>query len=177
MMEKTLQYSSKPTRKSFYFQSKVSVWRAVLHGQTPYQHCDSSMQYNLQDQRFQKILVSALQASPEKFPTFQAVETKVLRVHPKTANTPWLSMVAQATPSKPLSPSWASVMLAKTALRMSMNRTKKLIYLGGWVSFSWINCTVLFLPCWHITGVAQGREKQAREKSICLHWLKHLYNT
>lgn len=58
-MEKTLQYLSRPMRKSFYFQSEVSVWRAVLHGQTPYQHCDSSMQYHLQDQRFQKILMSA----------------------------------------------------------------------------------------------------------------------
>lgn len=43
----------------FYFQSKVSVQKAVLHGQAPHQHCDSSMQYNLQDQRFQKILLSA----------------------------------------------------------------------------------------------------------------------
>lgn len=175
-MEKTLQYSSRPTRKSFYFQPKVSVQRAVLHGQAPYQHCDSSMQYNLRDQRFQKIFVSAYRHHLESSLPFRQCKLKfsecILKLWiPMTFNGTWSH--SRQGPASFTSP---YIMLAETSLMMSMNWTKKLIYMEGWVSFSWINCAVLFLPCWHITGVAQGGEKQAKERSVCLHWLKHLYN-
>lgn len=175
MMEKTLNIHPSLQESPFIFSLRSQSGELFCMGRlrisTVIHPCNTICR--IKDFRNSRV---SLQASPEKLPTFQAMETKVLRVHPKTVNTPWLSMVAQPTPGKPLSPSWASVMLAKTALRMSMNWTKKLIYLEGWVSFIWINCAVLFLSCWHITGVAQGREKQARERSICLHWLKHLYN-
>lgn len=172
MMEKTLQYSSKRTKKSFYFQSKVSARRAVLHGQAPYQHCDSSMQYNLQDQRFQKILMPAYRHHLKSSLPFRQRKLKFSECILKL----WIPHAFQWQP-KPLP---ASLCLLHEplcyALRMSVNQARELIYLKEWVSFSWINCAGLFLPCWHITGVAQGREKQAMESRICLHWLKYLYN-
>lgn len=73
---KDLQYSSRPTRKSFYFQTKVSVWRGVLHGQAPYQHCDSSMQRNFKDQRFQRILMSAYRHHLKSSPHFRQRKLK-----------------------------------------------------------------------------------------------------
>lgn len=116
-------------RKSFYFQSKVSVQRVVLQEQAPYQHCDSCTHHNLQDQRFQKIL--SLRASPEKFPTFQAAQTKVLRVHfkpVKPCDFQWQLKLLSATP---LSFTSLYMTLAETVLRMFMDQTKKMIYVEG----------------------------------------------
>lgn len=162
-MEKTLQYSSKPTRKPFYFQPKVSVQRAVLHQEAPYQHCDSSMQYNLQDQRFQKILRSAYRQHLKSSLPFRQWKLKFSEYILKL----WTHMTSSGSPSHswqaPVSFRSLYVMPAKTPLRMSMNWSREQIYLEGWVSFVWINCAVLFVPCWQITGVAQGR-KTRQEK-------------
>lgn len=176
-MEKTLQYLSRPMRKSFYFQSKVSVWRAVLHGQTLYQHCDSSMQYNLQDQRFQKILMSAHRHHLKSSLPLRQHKLKFSECILKLGIPPWLSMAAYAAPGKPLPPPPASVLsllrphwgCPRMGPRSWFTRRAEFPSAGS-------SCAVLFLPCWHITGVPQGREKQARERSACLRQLKHLYN-
>ena len=168
MMENTLQYSSKPRRKFFYSQPKVSVQRAVLHGQAPYQHCDSSMKHNLQDQRFQKLLMSVYRHHPKSSLLFWQWKLK-FRVHPKTVNLLWLWRAAQATPSKPLSPS-----------PVSMLHLPRLHWGCPWIGpgrwFIWrpwfpsAGSTVQFCSC--SAGVSQGwhrveKNRQEKVASAC----------
>lgn len=132
-----------------------------MQWQAPYQHCDSSMSHNSQDQRFQKIL--SLWASL----AFQAAQGTVLRVHPKPVNLHDFQWQPKLPHQAPLSFMSLYTTLAETVPRMFMDQTTKIIYLEGFLSAGSVqSCS------WHGTGVPQGREKQARERSISLLGIK-----
>lgn len=113
-MEKTLQYSSRCTVKRFYFLSKVSVQRAVLHGQAPYQQCFIHAIQFAGSKISENTRVS-LRASPEKFPILQAAKTKVHRVHPESVNPRDFQRQSKPSRQAPVSFTSLYVMLAETA--------------------------------------------------------------
>lgn len=123
------------------------------------------MPHNSQDQRFQKIL--SLWASL----AFQAAQGTVLRVHPKPVNPHDFQWQPKLPHQAPLSFMSLYMMLAETVPRMFMDQTTKIIYLEGFLSAGSVqSCS------WHGTGVPQGREKQARERSISLLGIKPRWN-
>lgn len=86
-------------------------------------------------------------------------------------------MAAQASSSKLLPPWGPMLCLPRLHWACPWKGTREQISLeGGLLS---VGSTVQYFSCqlcWHITGVAQVREKQARESSTCWHRLQHLYH-
>lgn len=118
MIEKSLWYLSNPTSKLLYFQSKVSVHKTVLHGQ----HCASPMQYNLQDQRFQKILMSAYRHHLKSFALFMQWKSKFSKCIWKLWIPVTFNGISRDSWQAPASSVSLYAVLAKIALSLSLEQ-------------------------------------------------------